>query len=535
MVATECRDLAKVGGLGDVIRDLSAAIHALGIPTKIIMPYYESIQCTPKYMRELSVIFNQAENAVKVFVYDLDNVEVFLLQNMDFFGGDYGEVYVDSNEYDHGPFEDDAKRFAFFSAATAELLKYLFSENRTGVLHCHDWHTGSLLVLLSYDKRYQTLKNKLHSIFTIHNLDYQGSRPFELEGQRPLLSFSSWFPKLYRELKKSNQLTRLRDPRTPELCFNPMRAGINLSRIVTTVSPTYAKEITRPDDPTTKFFGGRGLEHDLRRLMQGKRLYGILNGLDYSRHNPMDLKPPYDVQVKNWQNNRLSHKLQLLKKLPEHLFGLKAKIGHRFKNSQRVLEKLHNYHSETWLKRPLVVSVTRAVQQKISILFELTAEQQPVFQEILKRDLNLIIFGTGEMQKKLEQLNQYDNALFVCGFDPDFATQLYAGGDIFLMPSDFEPCGISQMIAMRYGCLPLVHDIGGLHDTVQDSITGFVYSGRDRKQTIQNFLHTLDRALSCFRHQPEVWQTMQVQAMRKRFDWHNSAQKYLKLYEMICK
>ncbi len=280
MVSAECRDLAKVGGLADVVRDLSKALRSLGVSTSIVMPCYDRIKHPAEPVYTFPVQFGSRKDfPVDVFSLELDKVPVYLIYNREFFGGDYGDVYVDSERLGKGPFEDDALRFAFFSTAVLELMLVYPELSEINALHCHDWHTGALLTLLKYSARYQKLSNSLRKLFTIHNLDYQGTRPFELSSARSLSSFAEWFPELYQELKVANNLTAITDLHSPVPCFNPMRAGINLADIVNTVSPNYALEITQPDDEVRNFIGGRGLEEDLKKL--GSRLFGVLNGLDY--------------------------------------------------------------------------------------------------------------------------------------------------------------------------------------------------------------------------------------------------------------
>jgi len=296
---------------------------------------------------------------------------------------------------------------------------------------------------------------------------------------------------------------------------------------VNTVSPNYAVEITRPDDPARNFVGGRGLEGDLER--RGSRLVGILNGLDYTLYNPAGLTPPFDAGIAGWPSARRQHKLALLRRLPDTLQEMASRLGNGFKNRESVLKKMAAFRPNKWQDKPLVVAVTRAARQKASILLE-TLDDSPVFQEILRRDIYLIILGTGELEDQLEEINHRASGLFVCAFDAGLAGMLYAGGDLFLMPSDFEPCGISQMIAMRYGCLPLVPDVGGLSDTVHDMQTGFVYRGESRQAACRALLDTLDRALGCYASDRKKWTDMQVQAMSARFEWAVSAKKYIELY-----
>ncbi len=528
MVAAECRGLAKVGGLGDVVRDLSKALKGLGTPVSIVMPCYDRMAHSPKPIFRFSVRFGSRDDwPVKVFTRELDGVTVYLLRSQEFFGGRYGNIYVDSERLGSGAFEDDAKRFAFFSAATLEFIQQYPGLRDVNVLHCHDWHTGVLLVLLTHDRRYRQLAASLRTLFTIHNLDYQGTRPFQLAGERDLLSFSDWFPALYRSLKRKGALTDLSDVHTPVPCFNPMRAAIKLAGYVNTVSPRYAIEIIQPDDPSRNFIGGRGLEEDLRR--SGK-LYGILNGLDYELYNSSQLLPPFDADLKNWPRARQRHKINLLEQLGAHLQTIAARPSQDFKNRDSVLNQLTAFRAKDWCEKPLVVAVTRAVRQKVSILLEPLDKSGTVLQHLLRRDIFLIVLGTGELEEQLEEINRHPNGLFICAFDASLADRLYAGGDLFLMPSDFEPCGITQMIAMRYGCLPVVPDVGGLGDTVQTGKTGFVYHGVNRQAARRGLVRALDQALRCYSGDHAKWLTMQARAMRARFEWTAAAREYLKLY-----
>jgi starch synthase len=296
---------------------------------------------------------------------------------------------------------------------------------------------------------------------------------------------------------------------------------------VNTVSPRYATEIIQPDDPTRNFIGGRGLEDDLRR--SGK-IYGILNGLDYELHDSCKLLPPFDVDLDDWPRSRQQHKINLLEQLKAHLQDIADRPDKAFKNRESVLNKLVTFRANDWFEKPLVVAVTRAVRQKVSILLERLDKSGTVLQHLLQRDIFLIVLGTGELEEQLEEINRYPNGLFICAFDANLADRLYAGGDLFLMPSDFEPCGLTQMIAMRYGCLPVVPDIGGLGDTVQANETGFVYRGVNRQAARRSLVKTLDRVLRGYTCNREKWLAMQARAMSARFEWTTAAEKYLELY-----
>ena len=532
IVAAECKGLAKVGGLGDVVCDLSVALHKQGAKVAIVLPCYGSMEIPASAVPFLCyrVQFGEKRWQVEVLATDLKGVPVYLLKNDPFFGGKYSAVYIDSRVMKRGPFEDDAKRFAFFSAAVLELLRVSRHFSGLKAIHCHDWHTGSLLFLLHMDKRYKAYRQKLNTVFTIHNLHYQGSRPFEENGGRPFYAFSDWFPALYREMKEKNFISRFKDPNLEIPCYNPMRTGILLADYINTVSPTYAEEITLPDIRETHFFGGRGLEEDLRKIKEQNRLFGILNGIDYDEYNTSRLKPSFEPELPGFSENRLAHKTKLLMGLKRHLEGLRLRSGTRCANFPALRKKLERYDPGTWLERPLIVSVSRATDQKISILLE-KYRHRKIISLLLRREAGFIFLGNGELSRELAHVNRHENGFFVCAFDKTFADMLYAGGDLFLMPSDFEPCGISQLIAMRCGCLPLAHDIGGLRDTIRHEKTGFLYRGGTREEAKAALLSSLDRALACYRNQRDRWLHMQGEAMKNRFLWQNTARKYLALYK----
>ena len=248
LVASECGEVAKVGGLADVVIDLTRALVKKGITASIIMPYYDVVKIKAEKIFDIEIDFAGRSWIVFLYRHMIGDIPVYLLKNDFFFSGDYKEVYIDSDKFERGPFEDDAKRFAFFSKAVCDLLLDFDLFKTVNVLHCHDWHTGSLIYLLKHGKEYSSIKNNFKYIFTIHNLDYQGIRPFNLKNRGNFVSFSEWFPDIYRQVKNSETMDILKDKNIKVPCFNPMKAGINLSDRVNTVSPTYAEEITKSDD-----------------------------------------------------------------------------------------------------------------------------------------------------------------------------------------------------------------------------------------------------------------------------------------------
>ena len=544
--AAECRGLAKIGGLGDVVRDLAGALVDKGYPARVIMPYYEALPVKMKSESPDSAESLQAEFVAALRVrfagrdedFTLcrtvlpDNVPVYLIKSDIWFSGVYGAVYVDSGKLGHGPFEDDTTRFAFFSAAALECIRSLADFADVRVVHCHDWHTAFLLTLLKYDPLYASLHVRLKTLFTIHNLDYQGARPWQgCPDGRPG-SFESWFPEVFRRIQDTGDCALYSSPYDAG-CFNPMRAAIKTAGMVSTVSPSYAREITQPDVPARNFVGGRGLEGDLAVLAENGRLPGILNGIDYAQHDPGKAVHPYDADMPSWRQNRRLGREEFIAGLPSWIEALAEKHGAGFRNSSRLVSALGNFEPPLWKNRALFTAVTRVATQKFGLLFSRMPDGRNLLEHFLDRPLALIVLGSGELEGALNALTERPNALFLDLFDAETAARLYQVGDVFLMPSDFEPCGISQLISMRYGCLPLVHDIGGLHDTVRHGETGFVYSGGSLAEQQKAFLRLTDDILWFRENSPDEWASMQENAMRTRFTWSEQAEKYLEIYSSL--
>ena len=527
MVSAECRDIKTAGGLGDVVRELSKAVHRRGVRVSIVMPYYGVVTKVAVSLGKFKVPFGNRSWVVEWFQCSLDGVTVYLLRKHEFFGRQYKTVYIHSQQY---PFEDDARRFAFFSSAVLAFIQQYAPLRSVNTLHCHDWHTGVLLTLLKYDPRYKELSECVRTLFTIHNVEYQGIRPFSSRIRRRWFSFSNWFPSLYVLLRTSGAIPSLRNPQPPLRWFNPMRAAIQLADHVNTVSPTYAIELTRTEKPKLKFSGGRGLERDIARRKQQRHFHGILNGLDYTIHTPATLRPAFDITMLEWEKIRLQHKHVLIQQLPRDITSFQNAGRLPRWNANQLSTQLSAYDASEWFARPLVVMVTRATDQKVNMLLE-KHHGKPLVEHILHRNISLLILATGEREHALNDIvNCHPNAFFICAFERTLAQRIYAGGDLFLMPSDFEPCGISQLMSMRYGCLPLVHGVGGLRDTVHHNKTGFVFTGKTRTQTRQALLETLDAALHSFAHNRRRWRRMQWQAMRVRFNWTASVERYISLY-----
>lgn len=525
MVAAECKNVAKIGGLADVVYDLSSSLVKKENNVSIILPYYDIISINANFIKKSDIIFGNKKFIIDIYFYNLNGIKLYLIKSKDFFSGKYGSIYI--NSPNDRPFEDDSKRFAFFCKSIVEIIKNNKDFQKIDIIHCHDWHSSLVLLLLKYDINYSKISKKFKFLFTIHNLDYQGIRPFEIKNDNDLKSFSFWFPDFYERIKDKNVINLIKDPKSEYPCINLMRTGINLSDFVNTVSPTYANEIIKKDDMEKKLFGGRGLEDDLSRIFyKERRLVGILNGINYDEVDPKKGKFPYDYDVKEWHKIRKDYKKYFIENLYKDINKLELK------NKQKILNKVKKINKNDWINKPLFISITRAVSQKFGIIFE-KIDDKFVYEEILKKDLNWIVIGKGELEDRLQELNIYSNFIFINAFASELANDLYRCADIFLMPSDFEPCGISQLIAMRYGSLPIVHNIGGLHDTVKNMDTGFTYYGTNRISTRYSLIETIEKVIFYYNNEKEFFYFMQQNAMKERFSWDNSTEKYISIYKKL--
>lgn len=588
MVATECSGFAKIGGLGDVVKDLSHSLVNKVGSIAVFLPGY-AVNAKAKTIYTCTVIFSNRPYLVKLKHFNHNGVRFYFICNKTFFGGKYSKVYTNSNSQKKGPFEDDARRFAFYDKAVLEILLRCKRFKNINLLHCHDWHTGFLFLLLEFANVFKPLRQRLKTVFTIHNLNYQGIRPFVLPFDfLRQTSLRSWTPILFGKLSKSpilqkicypsdkqplpeneiNQLL-LRTKDNPELhnkiknmykfdfqtgfyhiqedfsdinkkyfyqelinrsclCFNPMRAAINLSNQISTVSNTYASEITFHN--TKKEVYGCGLESDLKERFINNQLTGIINGIDYNYHNPKYLKFPFDTKKNDWQTIKKEGKKKLLEILPQVIEEIQLRQGKNFFNYQQVISHLPHLCTADFTEKPLFAFVGRVVEQKIGMLFP---DDNFVFiEKLLKQDAFFIFTGTGNLDKKAEKINQYPNALYLNVFDEEIGNLLYGYSDFFLMPSYYEPCGISQLIAMRYGTLPIVHDVGGLHDTVNDNETGFKFNSTSGKLLTEAFLEKINYATECF-YNLEKMQYMRKEAAQVRFNWDKTTIKYLSMYKSL--
>ena len=494
----------KVGGIADVIRDLPEALAVLGHQVTVITPAYGIFNTLPqaRHIDDLSVPFGGTQHRVQLWQIPLatkSSVKCMAIEYPLLSPKGAGVIYHDDGAA--SPYAVDASRFAFFCAATVAYVEQC--DNPPDVLHLHDWHLGLVLVLRHYDDSLHCTR-RLRIVFTIHNLAFQGIRP--LHNHRS--SFARWFPRLRYEKKQ------ISDPRYPD-CVNPMAAAIRLADKINTVSPTYAREILQPNDRQRGFNGGEGLEADLCAAAAQNRLVGILNGCCYAPACRECGQPQAD-----W-----SHLLQIIGDEKQLLPGNPL--------VPQTLQQLPSTRPAT-----LLVSIGRIGAQKVSLLLQPTRQHRCALEMILhqhSQTMCFIMLGSGDrnIEKQLRQIAaKHQNFLFLNGYSESVSDWLYWLGDLFLMPSSFEPCGISQMLAMRAGQPCVVHAVGGLKDTVIDGVDGFVFNGKTARDQAENFILSVNRALHIKSADQQRWQNIRQHAASVRFSWETAAVRYLSdLYE----
>jgi len=483
--------------VGDVVRDLPAALVDLDWQATVLTPSYGMFHTLPG-ARKIATVdgrFRGAPETAEVFEVPGSEAKVrnLAFEHPNFSPAGPGHVYCSDD--DSRPFATDANKFAFFCATAAAWINAL--RELPDVVHLHDWHAAPYAVLRAFDPEFERLRSS-RTVFTIHNLSYQGVRP--LSGDES--SLESWFPNL------AYDAATIRDPAYTD-CFNPMAAAIRLADKVSTVSPTYAGEICQPSNEELGFIGGEGLEIDLQKVSDDGRLVGILNGCSYD--NGAGRRP-------GWQ--------RILNLAAEQLdvWSAAAPDARVHSLARQTLKSLPK-------RRPqqVLTSIGRLVRQKASLLFETLPDGRSALDAILD-DLGpqtiLIFLGSGEQvyeQRLLEVAERRNNLLFLCGYSETLAEPLYRAGDLFLMPSSFEPCGISQMLAMRATQPCVVHGVGGLKDTVAHDRSGFVFAGDTPQQQALNFVATVKRALGVKSQDNDKWQDICIRAASVRFSWAESA------------
>ena len=491
----------KVGGVGDVVRDLPKALTQAGWRVRVATPSYGTLHrlSGSRPLTTLPVAFRGEQLDFEVWSVPTDgDVENIVLHHALFEEQGPGRIYFGGDA--DRPFATDATKFALFSVAAASWVRSL--EELPDVVHLHDWHAAMYLPVTKYLDEFASLRS-IRTVFTIHNLAYQGTRPLDGDAS----SLKAWFPEM------APDVGAVCDPEHTD-CINPMAAAIRLADKVSTVSPTYAEEICRPSNPATGFIGGEGLEGLLQTARDEGRLSGVLNGCFYTglggrRPGWQRIIALIEEQLRDWQSDapaNEAHKLAL-----ERVTALPKRRP-----------------------RHVITSIGRLVEQKATLLLlGDTADNSPIerIAERCGRDAAIFILGSGDAafeQRMLEVARRLPNLVFLCGYSEVLADPLYHAGDLFLMPSSFEPCGISQMLAMRRGQPVVAHRVGGLGDTIDDNETGFLFDGATPGEQTDAFVDTTLRALDLRADDPLRWQEIQNAAAEKRFDWGSAAQATIK-------
>ncbi len=470
MCSSEVAPFAKSGGLGDVLGALPQALSKLGHDVRVVLPKYG---CIPQEYREqmeflffIYIPLGWRRKYCGVFRLVREGVTYYFIDNEYYFGDPYLYKW------------NDLERFAFYDKACLEILRHL--DFKPDILHCHDWQAGMVPVLLNAyyvrDEFYQGIK----TVFTIHNLRYQGVYSMDIVADFFSLD-SSFFTEDKLEFHG---------------CANLLKGGIVYSDYVTTVSPTYAGEIQTPE-------GGERLNGLLSAREQS--LFGIINGIDVEEYNPKTDKYIFEnFDLRNLVNKKKENKMRLQEQLGLPVDGDKAMIG----------------------------IVSRLVDQKG---FDIIAEAMG---QLMEMDIQLVVLGTGESRyEELFRQNAWfhpDKVSANITFSNELAHKIYAACDLFLMPSMFEPCGLSQMIAMAYGTIPIVRETGGLRDSVQpfNEFTGEGNGFSFGAYSAYEMLQVIRLALRFF-SEKETWVPLMKRAMKTDFSWKNSAQQYSKMYQQL--
>jgi len=477
--SAEVAPFAKVGGLGDVAGSLPKSIKELGNDIRVIMPLWGCIdkdkynlQDVPGSTVNLKLDKKDISVSLKQAKLPDSDVIVYFIVNNEYFGS-LKEVY---------PKNCDAKveqeRFLVFGIGALKLMeKVSFKPN---IIHCNDWHTANIPVYLKNSKNHLNFYSNSLVLFSIHNLAYQGIYGKEILDFANINTEKAFTP---------DGLEFFGD-------INWMKGAIVYSDQINAVSKTYANEIQVPEF-------GEGLDGLLE--LRNYKLTGILNGIDYKIWNPAT----DNLIQSNYSTEDLTGKKECKKALQK-----------KFKLDQKS-------------SIPLLGIVSRLVDQKgLDLLAEIA-------DDLKNTDLQLIILGTGDekYEKIFKKLNKNtDNIKSLIGYDNNLAHQIYAGCDMFLMPSRFEPCGLGQLIALRYGAVPVVRKTGGLADTVIDYYinnelgNGFIFDNYNS----DDLLETINKAIKVFKNK-KPWSHIVNNAMNSEFSWQKSALEYQNLYESLIK
>lgn len=473
-VASEAAPFAKTGGLADVVGSLPRALRELGHDVRVIIPCHRSAMLgsiTPlKTDKSIEIGMNGTAYRGSLKEAVYDGVPYWFVDTPEFF--DRSELYGTAR----GDYPDNALRFGFFARAVLELTRV--AEFKPDLIHLHDWQAGLIPALLKTSYAEQSFYADIKTLLTVHNLGYQGMFPTDQLDQLDLP----------QELSSPEMLEYY-----GRLSF--LKGGITLSDFITTVSPTYCNEIQEPEQ-------GQGFDGLLRS--RRNKLHGIINGLDLRVWNPADdpfLKASYTTENIRGKN--------ACKKALQQELGLEVDSS-----------------------KPIVTVVSRLDPQKGIDLIE------SIWPRLMERDLQFVLLGSGNQDQmrfwQEQQGRNPDRVSINLTFNEGLSHRLYAASDLLLVPSRYEPCGLTQMIALKYGALPVVRKTGGLADSIIDVDAqlkegyGFVFDDLDPEQ----LLTAVDRGLSLY-SQRRRWLAVVKRGMGIDFSWSNSARQYRDLYRNL--
>lgn len=469
--AAESAPFFKTGGLGDVVGSLPKEMKKEGVDVRVMLPYYSAMP--EKYKGDIV--------DVDAFYVEMGSNSAYCgIKQLELDGITY--YFIDNQSYFHRDelygYWDDGERFAFFSMACCEAMERI--DFVPDVLHAHDWHVAMIPVLLTHKYHWIEAYDNIRKVLTIHNLKFQGIYDPVIIGSVFGMGYECYHDMGVKHFDRVNYL----------------KGGIHYSDRVTTVSPSYAGEIQ-----TYEF--GEHLDGDLR--WNHWKIRGILNGIDMDKNDP--------------------------KTDPNIAYPLKTSIKKYKKENKAALQERLGLNIDDNVA--LVGMVTRLTDQKG---VQLLAEAQD---ELMCRNMQLVILGTGDPHYEWvlsEFASHYPGRVSVIiDFNLEIAQNIYAASDLFLMPSAFEPCGLSQMIAFRYGSLPLVHETGGLRDTIipynqfERTGTGFSFI----EFSAHAMLEVLDVALITYYDDRDSWNKLVKQGMALDWSWKNSVLAYIAMYEEL--
>lgn len=466
--ASEAAPFAASGGLGDVAGSLPRAIRNRKVACRVVMPLYGDMK--QEYREKLTYITNFTvpvgwrNQYCGLFELTHNGVKYYFLDNEYYFKrtGLYG-------------FYDDGERFAFFSRAILEMLFHV--DFVPDVIHANDWQTALVPVYLNLYYRHLEQYRSIKTVFTIHNIQYQGKYGMEI------LEDVFGIPQSAKSIVEQDG------------CVNLMKGAIEMADRVTTVSPTYAEELLDP-------WYAHGLDTILR--LRSFKLSGILNGIDTDSYNPETDPDIYAHYTAEDPSGKAENKRALQERL-----GLPQRP-----------------------EAPLIGMVTRLVSHKGLDLVKY------VLDELLQADVQMVLLGSGDWTYenffREAQDRHREKFCYCAGFVPELARKIYAGADIFLMPSKSEPCGLSQMVACRYGAVPVVRETGGLKDSITDCGDGYGIGFTFKTYNANDMLAAIHRALGAYAN-PEDWPLLVDRALKADFSWGRSANEYIRLYRALLK